>query len=62
MFLGHVISGGKIYVDSTKVSTVLDWLSSKNIPEIHNFLGLAGYYHRFIPNFSIIALPMTKLT
>jgi hypothetical protein len=43
------------------VQDVLDWKSPRLVTQIHSFLGLAGYYHRFIPNFSKIAKPMTKL-
>jgi hypothetical protein len=59
-FLGHIISGEGIAVDPSKVQEVLDWKSSRSITQIRNFLRLAGYYHRFIPNFSKITKPMTK--
>ncbi|CAL8153028.1 unnamed protein product [Prunus armeniaca] len=61
-FLGHVISNEGISVDSSKVEAVLNWSQPKNILEIRSFLGLAGYYRRFIKDFSRIAAPMTKLT
>ena len=60
-FLGHVISREGIAVDPTKVQSVTDWLSPTSIGEIRSFLGLAGYYRRFIENFSKIAKPMTAL-
>jgi hypothetical protein len=60
-FLGHIISIEGITVDPSKVQEVLDWKSPKSIMQIYNFLGLAGYYRRFIPNISKIAKPMTKL-
>ena len=60
-FLGHVISGEGIAVDPTKVKSVTDWLSPTIVGEIRSFLGLAGYYRRFIKNFSKIAKPMTEL-
>ena len=50
-----------ISVDPSKVQDVLDWKSPKSVHQIHQFLGLARYYHRFIPDFSKIAQPMTKL-
>jgi hypothetical protein len=50
-----------IAVDSNKVQEVLDWKSPRSVTQIRSFLGLVGYYHRFIPNFSRIAKPMTKL-
>jgi hypothetical protein len=48
-------------VDPSKVKEVLDWKSPRSVMQICNFLGLAGYYCRFIPNFSKIVKPMTKL-
>jgi hypothetical protein len=60
-FLGHVISVEGIAVDSDKVQEVLRWKVSRLVTQIHSFLGLAGYYRRFIPIFSKIAKPMAKL-
>ena len=60
-FLGHVISGEGIAVDPTKVQSATDWLAPTSVGEIRSFLGLAGYYRRFIENFSKIAKPMTEL-
>ena len=60
-FLGHVLTPEGISVDPSKVQDVLDWKSPKSVHQIHQFLGLAGYYRRFIPDFSKIAQPMTKL-
>jgi hypothetical protein len=58
-FLGRIISAEGIAVDPSKVQEVLDWKSPKSVTQIRSFLGLAGYYRRFIPNFSKIAKPMT---
>lgn len=60
-FLGHVISGEGIAVDPTKVQSVTEWLAPTSVGEIRSFLGHAGYYRRFIENFSKIAKPMTAL-
>jgi hypothetical protein len=60
-FLGHTISHDGISVDPSKVQEVMDWKPPKSVHQIRSFLGLEGYYHRFIPNFSRIAKPMTKL-
>jgi hypothetical protein len=60
-FLGHVISAEGIVVDPSKVQEVLEWKSLRSVPQIHSFLKLAGYYCRFILNFSKIAKLMTKL-
>ncbi|GJW46600.1 hypothetical protein Tco_0078246 [Tanacetum coccineum] len=61
-FLGHVIDSKGIHVDPVKIESIKDWASPKNATEIRQFLGLAGYYRRFIEGFSKIAKPMTKLT
>nr|GFB05957.1 reverse transcriptase domain-containing protein [Tanacetum cinerariifolium] len=51
-----------IHMDPAKIESVKDWASPKSPTEIRQFLGLAGYYRRFIEGFSKIAKPMTKLT
>nr|GEY76286.1 putative reverse transcriptase domain-containing protein [Tanacetum cinerariifolium] len=61
-FLGHVIDSRGIHVDPAKIESIKDWASPKTPTEIHQFLGLADYYRRFIEGFSKIAKPMTKLT
>jgi hypothetical protein len=60
-FLGHVISVGGVSVDPGKVKGVLNWMPPATASEIRSFLGLVGYYHRFIKDFSKIAKPMMKL-
>ncbi|GKB09381.1 putative reverse transcriptase domain-containing protein [Tanacetum coccineum] len=59
-FLDHVIDS--IHVDPAKIESIKDWASSKKPTEIHQFLGLAGYYRKFIEGFSNIAKSITKLT
>jgi hypothetical protein len=60
-FLGHVISKGGISVDPNKVQDVLSWNAPTSVGNIRGFLGLAGYYRRFIKGFSKISKPMTEM-
>ncbi|GJS40324.1 reverse transcriptase domain-containing protein [Tanacetum coccineum] len=61
-FLGHVVNRDGIHVDPSKVESVKNWKTPESPTEIRSFLGLAGYYRRFIENFSKIAKPLTLLT
>ncbi|GJT42941.1 putative reverse transcriptase domain-containing protein [Tanacetum coccineum] len=61
-FLGHVVNSEGIHVDPSKIDAVKNWKPPKTPTEIHSFLGLAGYYKRFITNFSKIVKPLTLLT
>ncbi|GKE60747.1 putative reverse transcriptase domain-containing protein, partial [Tanacetum coccineum] len=61
-FLGHVIDSEGVHVDPAKIESIKDLASPKTPKEIRQFLGLAGYYRRFIEGFSKISRPMTKLT
>ncbi|GKG43875.1 hypothetical protein Tco_0482968, partial [Tanacetum coccineum] len=56
-FLGHVIDSERIHVDPAKIESIKDWTSPKSPTEIRQFLGLAGYYRRFIEGAPILALP-----
>jgi hypothetical protein len=60
-FLGHMISPEGIMVDPGKVQDALDWKPPKSVHQVRSFLGLAGYYRMFIPNFSKISEPITEL-
>ncbi|KAK2436721.1 hypothetical protein QL285_021693 [Trifolium repens] len=61
-FLGHVISEEGISVDPAKIETVLAWKQPQTVTDIRSFVGLAGYYRRFIEGFAKIVAPMTQLT
>ena len=59
--MGHIISKDGISIDPGKIQDVLNWKAPTSVPDIQSFLGLAGYYRRFVPDFSKIARPMTEL-
>ncbi|GKB80606.1 reverse transcriptase domain-containing protein [Tanacetum coccineum] len=61
-FLRHVINGNGIHVDPSKIEAVKNWKAPRTPTEVRSFLGLAGYYRRFIENFSKIAKSLTILT
>lgn len=60
-FLGYYISKEGVSVDPAKIKAVSEWPTPKNVTDVRSFLGLAGYYRRFVKDFSRIARPMTTL-
>ena len=60
-FLGHIVSAAGIRVDPVKIEAIVNWKPPRNVTEVRSFLGLAGYYRRFVQGFSVIASSLTRL-
>jgi len=60
--LGHILSHSGISVDPSKIKDVVEWVTPTTVKQVRGFLRLAGYYRRFVPDFSKIAKPLTELT
>ena len=61
-FLGHVVSEEGVSVDQEKIKCIQEWPRPKNTTEVRSFLGLAGYYRKYVKGFASVAQPMTQLT
>jgi hypothetical protein len=60
-YLGHLVGKDGIRVDPKKIEAMQDWPHSKNLKSLHGFLGLKGYYCKFVKNYGKIATPLTAL-
>ena len=60
-FLGYIISADGVYMHPSKIAAIVNWELPRNVTEIRSFSRIAGYYRRFVQDFSIIASPLMKL-
>jgi hypothetical protein len=62
VYLGHIVGGGQLKIDPSKIDVIVNWHEPKSVNEIRSFLGVVQYWRRFISNFSFIASPLHALT
>ena len=61
-YLGHIVGGGELKIDPSKVAVIVNWLKPKSATKVRSILGAAQYWRKFIANFSLIAAPLHALT
>ena len=62
VYLGHIVGGGELKIDPSKVSVIVNWPIPKSVTEVRSFLGATQYWRKFIANFSSVAAPLHALT
>jgi hypothetical protein len=61
VYLGHIVGGGQLKIDPSKIHVIVNWPEPKSVTEIQSFLGEVQYWRRFISNFSLIETPLHAL-
>jgi hypothetical protein len=61
IYLGHIVGGGELKIDHSKVKVILEWPKPNNVIEVRSFLGATQYWRKFIANFSSIAAPLHEV-
>ena len=62
MYLGHIVGGGQLKIDPSKIDVIVNWPKPKSVTEVQSFLGAVQYWRSFISNLSFIATPLHALT
>ena len=62
IYLGHIVGGGELKIDPSKVKVILEWPKPNDVIEVRSFLGATQYWRKFIANFSSIVTPLHEVT